>query len=52
MLTYTYAVVGMEIFNSTLLVQPRSPYIQVYYSSFDDVGGAFLNLFDIINQNG
>lgn len=50
MITYLYAVIGMEIFNSRGQIHDSSPYIANPYASFDNFGGALLILFELIVQ--
>jgi len=50
MITYLYAVIGMEIFNSRDQIHDSSPYIANPYASFDNFGGALLILFELIVQ--
>jgi hypothetical protein len=52
MLTYTYAVIGLEIFNESHIIHEESEFVKEgeRYSGFDDIGSALLTLFHIINE--
>jgi len=50
MITYLYAIIGMEIYNSKDQLHDSSPYIAAPYASFDNFGGALLILFELIVQ--
>lgn len=52
MVSYFYSIIGMEVYNSTRMVHATSEYVEEYYASFDDIGGALLILMAVINQNG
>jgi len=50
MVTYLYAIIGMEIFNSKDQIYENSPYIKDNYANFNTFGGALLILFQVIVQ--
>ena len=51
MISYCYAIIGMEIFHSSGQVRSGdSPYNSDTYASFDSFGGALLILFQVVVQ--
>jgi len=50
MVTYLYAIIGMEIFNSKDQIYPTSPYVDDNYADFNTFGGALLILLQVIVQ--
>jgi hypothetical protein len=49
MISYSYAILGMEIFHSDLAIHEESPYVEEHYSNFDNLGSALLTLFHVVN---
>lgn len=45
---YCYSIVGMEVFNSQHAVEHESKYLEHQYSTFDNVLGSMLYLFQIV----